>query len=101
MAQTVLLLLLSVLSPPFGASDGGTGACGPTTADDRTHVNQSEGSPDSLLTRGMSGCDIKQLHGGFWQLTVELVNQRETRHAAPESRDHIGASHTRELMIFL
>jgi hypothetical protein len=101
-AQTMLLPLLSALSPPpLGASDGGIGGCGPATADSHTYVNQSEGGPDSLLTQGMSGCDVEQLLGGFWQLAAELVNQRVAHRTIPESRDDVGVAHTMELVIFL
>jgi hypothetical protein len=71
------------------------------TASGRTRFSQSEGGPDSLLTRGVSGCDIEQLFGGFWLLTAELVNQRVTRSAIPEGQDDFGVSHTRELFAFL
>jgi hypothetical protein len=54
-----LFPLLSALSPPFGAFDIGIGGCGLVNADGRTCVNQSESGPDSLLTQGMSGCDVE------------------------------------------
>jgi hypothetical protein len=45
-----VLPLLSTLSALFGASGGGTGGRGPTTASGRIHANQSEGGPNNLLT---------------------------------------------------
>jgi hypothetical protein len=95
MMQATLLPLLSALSTLFGASDGGTGGCALTTTDGHARVNQSEGDLDSLLTRGMSGCDLEQLLGGFWLLKAELVNQRAAHQAISESQDDIGIGHTR------
>jgi hypothetical protein len=70
--SSLVLPLLAVLLPPlsthsalFGASSGGTGGRGQATIGSRTRANQRESSPDSLLTRGMSGCYVKQLLGAF------------------------------------
>jgi hypothetical protein len=95
-AWMVLLPLLFALSHPFGASDGGIGGYGLATADGHACVNQTKGGPDSLLTRGMSGCDVEQLLGSFWLLMAKLVNQRAARHGILESRDDVSVGHTRE-----
>jgi hypothetical protein len=84
MMRAVLLPLLPALSGPLGASDYDTGGCGWATADVRSRLSQSEGGPDSLLTGGVPGCNVEQLHGGFWFLTAELMNQRAERSAIPE-----------------
>jgi hypothetical protein len=49
-ARTALLPLPPALSTLFGSFDGDTGGCRPATASSRTCVNQSKGSPNSLLT---------------------------------------------------
>jgi hypothetical protein len=74
---------------------------GPAINGCRACFNQSEGGPDSLLARGVSGCNVEKHLGGLWLLTVELVNQRTARSAIPESRDDVSVSHSRELITFL
>jgi hypothetical protein len=99
--HVALLALLPALSTLLGAFNGDTGGCGSAAATGRTHLSQSDGGSDRLLTRGVSCCEVEQLHGGLWLLTTELVNQRAARSAILEGRDDVGISHTRELMTFL
>jgi hypothetical protein len=68
---------------------------------EHSRLSQSEGGSDSLLTRGMLGCDVEQLLGGLWLLVGELMNQRVARSAVPESQDDVGVDDTRELVTFL
>jgi hypothetical protein len=95
MTRAALLRLFATRSALFGASDGDTGGCGSATTSGRTCFNQSEGRPESLFYRGVSGCDVEQLLGSFWLLTAELLNQRAARSAVLEGQDDIGIGHTR------
>jgi hypothetical protein len=63
-AQMVLLPLLSALSPPFGASDGVIGGMAWPLPMDVPLLSKVKVA-DSLITRGMSGCDVEQILGGF------------------------------------
>jgi hypothetical protein len=99
--REVLLPLLAALSALLGAFDGDTGGCGSATTGGRSRLSQSEGGPNSLLTQGVSGCDVDQLLGGFRLLAAELVDQRAARSAILEGRDEVSVDHTRELVTFL
>jgi hypothetical protein len=76
MMRSVLLPLLPTLSTFSGAFDSGLDGHDPSTAGNRPRVNQSEGSPETLLTRSVSGCDVKQLLVSFLLLAADLVNHR-------------------------
>jgi hypothetical protein len=97
----VLLPLLPTLSTLFGAFDGGTGGCHPAATSGYTCVNQCKGGPNSLVTRGVSGCNVEQHSGGFRLFMAKLVDQRTTCRAFPKGADDIDIGHTGELMTFL
>jgi hypothetical protein len=99
MTWVALLPILPTLRALLGASDSDIGGCGLATTGGHTHFSQSEGGPDSLLTQGMSGCDVELLLGGF--MVARGVNQRVARSAIPEGRYNVGVGHTRELMTLL
>jgi hypothetical protein len=99
--QTSLLPLLLALSALFDSFDGGTSGCSLATSSSRTHVNQSKGGPNSLLTRGVSGCNIEQHLGGFRLLAAKLVDQRMAHRAIPKGWDDDSIDHTGDLVTFL
>jgi hypothetical protein len=99
--QLTLLPLPPTVSTLCGAFDGGLGRHVSATTGGHSRINQSEGGPDILLARSVSGCDVEQFLGGFWLLVAELMNQRVARRVVPKCRDDVSVGHTRELLTFL
>jgi hypothetical protein len=68
-----IMPLLSALGTFPSTLDGGFRRCCSATTYGCFHVAQDEGSPNRLLARGVPGGDIKQLLGGVWVITTELM----------------------------
>jgi hypothetical protein len=55
--------------------------------------HQNKGSLNRLLARGVPSGDIKQLIGGVWLITIELIQQGMTHCARLECQDDISINH--------
>jgi hypothetical protein len=76
--RLVLLRLLATFGAFPRAFNCALGGRDPAIASSCSCVTLDRGSPNYLLTRGMSGCDVKQIHGSSQLLTTKLMNQGAT-----------------------
>jgi hypothetical protein len=89
---------LWALLATFGAFAGSLGWCPSATTRDRLQVTLDEDGPDHFFTRGMPGCNVKQLLCGFRLFTIEFMHYDLTTSARPECRDDIGITDPGEFM---
>jgi hypothetical protein len=86
--------LLWSLLIAFGASlrsfTGSLGRCPSAASGAHLPIALDENSPDCLLTRAVSGGDVKKLLCGLRLITTESMHKGSTISAKPKYRDDVG-----------
>jgi hypothetical protein len=89
---------LWALLATFGAFASSLGWCPSAAARDHLQVTLDEDGLDHFFTRGMLGCNVKQLLYGLWLFTPEFMHYDLTTSARPECRDDISVTDLGEFM---